>query len=351
MVIFFPAGTLNERPSSHLRVYEVADELEDRGFRCIVVESNFREDVKRCFLDEAPDGTVLYVQKMDVKQLKPAHFDEHIERCKLIYDVDDHDTSKDHLGMVTMADVVVAGSTFVQVETKAHNTNVHLIHSMTDTEVYPFVDRSSKPDDMPVKIVWAEHWANAYYEDFSEIAPALRKLKEEFDIELLLQGFRADNHPDLASRPALRGMVDKFLREVPFADVDYVMPVEEYHKSGVRRLQECDIGIVPFRSGRVGKAAQNLRSFMSMGLACVASYGNDHEYVIRDGETGLLAKRTGNYVDTWYGLLKSLVQDRICRLKIGKLASESVQSGFSRSVTIEKVASLLETLGEVPEEC
>jgi len=349
MIIFFPAASANERPSSHLRVYEVVDEMEARGFRCLVVDSHCREDVKRCFLDEAPDGSILYVQKMDAKQLKPAHFDEHIERCTLVYDVDDHDTSDAHLGMLKLADAVVAGSTFVLAEAKIYNTRVQLIHSMTDTEVYAFVDRSRKPEDMPVRIVWSEHWANTYLDDFTEIAPALRRLREDFGIELLLQGFRADDHPDLESRPTLRGAVEKFLREVPFAEVDHVMPVDEYIRKGVRRLQECDIGIVPFHANRVGKAAQNLRSFMSMGLACVASVGNDHEYVINDNESGLLAKRSGDYAATWYEMLRLLVTDRRKRLDIGRNASKDVQSKFSREVTVEKVVSMFRALGESPE--
>lgn len=346
MIVFFPAGTRNERPSSHLRVYEVHEELEARGFRCLVVDPYCREDVKRCFLDEAPDGTVLYVQKMDAKQLKPSHFDEHIERCTLIYDVDDHDTSDLHWGMVTMADAIVAGSTFVEEQVKSKNSNVHLIHSMTDTDVYAYVDRSRKPNDMPIRIAWAEHWANAYFDDFAEIAPSLRRLHEDHGVELLLQGFRADNHPDLKDRPAMRGMVDKFLRLVPFAEIDQVMPVEEYIRKGVPRLQGCDIAVVPFCANRVGKAAQNLRSFMSLGLACVASVGNDHEYVIRDGETGFLARRSGNYSNTWHKLVEALVIDREKRLEIGRKASESVMSRFSRQVSVEKVIALLEALGE-----
>ena len=349
MIIFFPAGTRNERPSSHLRVYEMYEELEVRGFRCLVVDPYCREDVKRCFLDEAPDGTVLYVQKMDAKQLKPSHFDEHIERCTLIYDVDDHDTSDHHWGMVTMADAVVAGSTHVEEQVARKNSTVRLIHSLTDTDVYAFVDRSRKPADTPIRIAWAEHWANAYFEDFAEIAPALRRLHADHGVELLLQGFRADNHPDLKDRSALRGMVDKFLREVPFAEIDHVMPVEEYIRKGVPKLQGCDIAIVPFHATRVGKAAQNLRSFMSLGLACVASVGNDHEHVIEDGETGLLARRSGSYADTWHKLVERLVLDREKRLDMGRKASESVLARFSRQVTVDKVVALLESLGEKSE--
>lgn len=346
MIVFFPAGTRDERPSSHLRVYEMHEELEARGFRCLVVDPYCREDAKRCFLDEAPDGSVLYIQKMDQKQLKPTHFDEHIDRCTIIYDVDDHDVSEEHRKMVEMADAVVAGSTFVLEDVRLRNGNCCLIHSMTDTDIYTFVDRRRKHPDAPVRLAWAEHWANAYFDDFAEIAPALRRLHEQYGVELLIQGLRADDHPDLESRPAFLGMVDRFLREAPFAEIDYVMPVEEYIRKGVPRLQACDMGIVPFQANRVGKAAQNLRSYMSMGLTCVASVGNDHDHVIEDGVTGFLAKRSGNYAETWFGLLETLVRDREKRLAVGERASQSVQSRFGRSVTVDKVMALLESLGE-----
>jgi glycosyltransferase involved in cell wall biosynthesis len=350
MIVFFPAGTRDERPSSHLRVYEMHEELEARGFRCLVVDPYCREDVKRCFLDEAPDGSVLYVQKMDQKQLRPAHLDEHLGRCTIVYDVDDHDVSEEHRRMVGMADAVVAGSTFVLEDARLRNGNCRLIHSMTDTEVYAFVDRSRKRPDAPVRLIWAEHWANDYFDDFAEVAPALRRLHERHGVELLVQGLRADGHPDLENRPALRGMVDRFLREAPFAEIDHVMPVEEYIRSGVPRLQACDIGIVPFKADRVGKAAQNLRSYMSVGLACVASVGNDHDHVIEDGATGFLARRAGDYAEAWFGLLEALVLDREKRLAAGELASRSVQSRFGRKVTVDKVAALLESLGERSEE-
>lgn len=349
MVVFFPAGTRDERPSSHLRVYEIESELESRGFRCLVVDSRYREDVKRCFLDEAPDGTVLYIQKMDAKQLKAGHFDSHIERCTIVYDVDDHDTSSDHLDMFRLADAVVAGSTFVEEEAKAHSSNVRLIHSLTDTDVYSFVDRSHKPDDMPVRIVWCEHWANEFCKDLMEVAPALRRLHADYGIELLLQGFRDDDHPDLESRPVLKGKIDMVLEEMPFAEIVHVMPVDEYINKGVKQLKGGDIGIIPFLEDRVGKAAQNLRSLMSMGLACVASPGNDQEHVIRDGETGFLAKRTGNYADTWFELIKMLILDRDRRLEMGRRASDDIQGRFSRKVTVDKVANLLEAMGEKPE--
>jgi len=88
---------------------------------------------------------------------------------------------------------------------------------------------------------------------------------------------------------------------------------------------------------------------MSLGLACVASVGNDHEHVIEDGETGLLARRSGSYADTWHKLVERLVLDREKRLDMGRKASESVLARFSRQVTVGKVVALLESLGEKSE--
>ena len=349
MILFFPSGTRDSRPSSHLRVYEMEGELEERGFRCLVVDSRCREDVKRCFLDEAPDGTIVYIQKMGAKQIRKAHLLMHKERCTVIYDVDDEDTGQDHFDMLRFADAVVAGSTFVEEEARSFNSRVCLVHSMTDCEVYSFVDRSRKPVDMPIRIVWSEHWANAYFEDFVEIAPALRRLQAEYNIEMVLQGFRADDHPSLTSRPDLRGMIDRFSKEVPFAEIDEVMPIDEFLDRGVRRIKECDIGVMPFHAQRKGKAAQNLRSFMSVGLACVATVGNDHDHVIRDGETGFLVGRTGDYANTWYELLKTLVLDREKRLQVGRAASDDILSKFSRQRSADKVAYFLQSLGEIPE--
>jgi glycosyltransferase involved in cell wall biosynthesis len=329
-ILFYPSGD-KELPSSHLRVYEVAKELESLGHSVTIVDSTYSDENKKVYLDLAESGTIVYVQKIRQKFHKPESFLPYKDKYTIVYDVDDfHDGQDD--GMIEMADTVVSGSHYVGDYCQKHNNNVHILCSITDTEIYKPANRDERSG--PITIVWTESFANAYLEDLSLIEQPMRKMHEKYNIRFVLQGMRENR--DIPN-PRYQNLLANFIRMFPYARVQKFMPIDQYLKEGIQTLRDADIGVIPFKPDRVGKAAQNMRSLMSLGLGVIGTPGNEHEYVIKHGETGLLASTE----EEWEEALERLITDKNLRLEMGKRASRYIKRTYSRKRYIEQIVQIL----------
>lgn len=329
-VLFYPSGD-RELPSSHLRVYEVADELEQRGHSVTIVDPTYSDENKKVYLDLAEAGTIVYVQKIGQSFHKPESFLPFKEKYTIVYDVDDfHDGQDD--GMMAMADIVVAGSHYVGEYCQKYNSNVHVLCSITDTDVYKPMEREGRSG--PPTIIWTENFANAYLEDLGLIEGPMRRMHEEYDIKFILQGLRENRH---IPNPRYQNLLANFIRMFPYAIIQKFMPIDQYLDEGVQTLREADIGIIPFKPDRVGKAGQNMRSLMSLGLGVIGTPGNEHEYIIKDGETGLLASTE----EEWDAALERLITDQKARLEMGKKATRHIKRAYSRKRYMERIIEIL----------
>ncbi len=330
-ILFYPSGNV-ELPSSHLRVYEVAKELEALGHTTTIVDPSLTDENKKVYLDLATAGTIVYIQKIGQKFHRPESFLPYKDKFTLVYDVDDfHDGIDD--SMIEMADLVVAGSHYVGHYCKQLNENVNILCSITDTEVYKYIDRKAKPKST-VQIIWTESFANAYLEDLSLIERPMRRLHEKYDIKFVLQGLRENRH---IPNPRYQNLVVQFLYMFPYAHIQKFMPISQYLTEGVQALNDSDIGIIPFKPDRVGKAGQNMRSLMATGLSVIGTPGNEHEYIIEHGKTGLLAATE----EEWEEALKRLITDRMLRLEMGYKASQDITKKYSRKRYIDQIVKIL----------
>lgn len=329
-VLFYPSGD-RELPSSHLRVYEVADELEKKGVSVTVVDPSYSDDNKKVYLDLAEVGTIVYVQKIGQKFHRPESFLPYKDKYTIVYDVDDfHDGQDD--GMIEAADTVVAGSHYVKDYCQKFNSNVHVLCSITDTDVYAPVNRDGRTG--PPTIVWTENFANAYLDDLSLIERPMRRAHEEHEVRFVLQGLRENR--DIPN-PRYQNLLANFVRMFPYAVIQKFMPIDQYLKVGVQTLRDADIGVIPFKSDRVGKAGQNMRSFMSLGLGVIGTPGNEHEHIIKHGETGLLATTE----EEWDEALERLITDRKARLEMGERASRHIERKYSRRHYMSRIIEIL----------
>lgn len=331
-IIMYPSGTV-ELPSSHLRIYETAKELSALGHDVVVVDPNFSNENKRFYLDLAESGTIIYVQKMSQSFHKPQNFIPYKHKFTIVYDVDDFHNGQDS-GLIEMADTVVAGSHYVADYCRQINKNVHIACSITDTEVYKYIDRTERPASRPLQIVWTENFANAYMEDLALVQKVMQRIYNKHKIRFVLQGLRENR---FFNKPNYRNLLVKFIQRFPYAIIQKSMPIERYLREGVQTLFDSDIGIVPFKADRVGKAGQNMRSLMSTGLACIGTPGNEHEHIVDHGRTGFLATTEAE----WEARLEQLISNKDLRLQMGRAAGEHVRNTYGRKRYIERICSIL----------
>jgi len=332
-ILFYPSGD-RELPSSHLRVWEVADELERLGFNVTTVDPTLPDPTKRAYLDLLEAGSIVYVQKISQRFHKPEYFEPYLNKFTIIYDVDDFHAGLDD-DMMSMVDTVVAGSHYIADYASQFNSNVCLNCSITDTEIYSYADRSVKPIDEPIRIVWTESYANAYLEDLTLIERPMRKMYEKYNIEFTLQGLRQNS---FIRNPKYHNLVVKFLHMFPYAKIQKFMPLDLFLVEGVGLIRNSDIGIIPFKPDRLGKAGQNIRSLMSAGLGVIGTPGNEHEHIITHGETGFLASSE----EEWEQALEKLITDRELRLRMGRKASDHILSTYSRAQYMSKIIKILD---------
>lgn len=329
-IIFFPSGDI-DLPSAHLRVYEVASELERRGYKTIIVNPSLSDEQKGLYLKHGSRGDIIYIQKIFQPFHNVKNFAPYREKYKFVYDVDDFHPNKENSGLTEFVDLVVAGSHYVAKCSKRYNKNVVVLCSITDTELYHPIPRNN---EIPV-VFWCEWYANAYLKDLELIEKPLNKLHKEIDFKLILQGWRKNKDIE---KTKYHNKIPIAKKMFPFAEFDFYRPLEEYKKEGVSVLLNSDIGIIPFSPKRKGKAGQNIRSFMSAGLAVMGTPGNEHEYIVKDGENGFLAATE----DEWYRKLKKLLTDQALREKFGRNAVKTIRENYSREVYVKKFEGLLE---------
>ncbi len=80
-----------------------------------------------------------------------------------------------------------------------------------------------------------------------------------------------------------------------------------------------------------------MRSFMSLGLGVIGTPGNEHEYVIKHGETGFLASTE----EEWEEALETLITNKELRLEMGKKASRHIKRTYSRKRYMEQIVQIL----------
>ena len=331
-ILFYPSGD-RELPSSHLRVYETAKELEARGVSVTIVDPKMTNESKKVYLDLAEPGTTVYVQKIAQSFHKAENFAPYKGKHKIVYDVDDYHEGKDNL-MIETADLVVAGSHYVMNYCRQFNREVHLACSITDTDVYHFIDRSEKSANAPINIIWTESFANAYLDDLSLIERPMRKMHEKYNIRFILQGLRENRH---IPNPRYQNLIANFIRMFPYCIIQKFMPIDQFLTKGAQIIKDADIGAIPFKPDRVGKAAQNMRSLMSTGLGVIGTPGNEHEYVITHGETGFLATTE----DEWEQALETLITNRKLRLEMGQKASKHISNTYGREQYMKQIVAIL----------
>ncbi len=208
------------------------------------------------------------------------------------------------------AKAVTAGSQYLANYASQYNSEVHVIPTVIDLDLY-----TTKQDrgNQPFTAGWIGSPSTSVYLDL--VAPALQRLAEEGPVRLILVG----------APP----------RTIPGVDIDVRAWSSERE---VADLLECNVGLMPLpdEPWARGKCAFKLIQYMACGLPTISSpVGANCEVV--DTETGLLPTTT----DEWLDALRTLRDDPDLRKTLGDAGRARVQARYSLQSQQQHVCDIL----------
>jgi glycosyltransferase involved in cell wall biosynthesis len=251
-------------------------------------------------------------------------------KAKLIYDFDDaiwlEDISHHNRlfkwlkrpqktnDLITMADDVIAGNSFLADYARKFNSSVSIIPTTVDTN--RFKPAEYKKQDYPVVIGWTG--TQTTLQHFQLAVPALKKLKEQWGDKI-----------------EIRLISDRKLEVV-----DFPLICKEWKlQSEVKDLQEFNIGIMPLPDDEwsKGKCGFKAIQYMALEIPPVVSPVGMNKEIIKNGVNGFLA----NTEKEWVQSLTKLIQFHVLREELGKAARDSIEEQYSVKSQMDHLISIM----------
>jgi len=222
---------------------------------------------------------------------------------KLIFNYDDaimySDKRPDRLSLshlipfrrtARIADMIIAGSTYLAAQSQKLNSNVKVLPIGLNTDNY--IVKKDQAKDGKICLVWIGSESTLDY--LGQIKPVLEEIGKRFDNVIL------------------RIIGDAFF------DLEN-MPVEKHlwsKDSRAYNLTTSDIGLGPLPSNPFteGKCSFKILEYSCSGLPVVASPVGTNSVFVKDGITGFLV---GNHQE-WLDRLAQLIEDSQLRLNMGQ---------------------------------
>jgi glycosyltransferase involved in cell wall biosynthesis len=312
-----------DRASFRQRIGIYIDSLQSAGINCRVekLPSDYLSRWRLFANARDFDGVFLHKKCLNF-------FDARILRKhakKLIYDFDDavmysprapQSDRTSHYRLfrrtATMADVVIAGNSYLAEHAVRFNNNVHILPTGLDIGRYN-ID-VQKQVDGKVRLVWIGSKSTLKY--LSLIKPVLKEVGSQF------------------SQAVLRIICDDFLdfKNIEVEKCNWSRQIE------VTELKQCDIGLAPLPDNRFarGKCGFKILQYAAAGLpAVVSSTGVNYEYV-QERVTGFLVSDTRQ----WYKRIAELIEEPDLRKQMGCKAGEHVKQ-FDSKIIGERLVSLI----------
>jgi len=211
-----------------------------------------------------------------------------------------------------LADVVIAGNSYLAEHAQRFNTNVKMLPTGLDTKAYK-VETKPKIDDK-IRLVWIGSKSTLCY--LMEIKPALEEIGSQFDnvvLRIICDDFFG-----------LKNMeVEKRLWSLEMQNFD---------------LATSDIGLAPLPDNRFtrGKCGFKSLQYAAAGLPTIASPVGVNSDYIHDGITGFLA--TG--ASQWTDKIETMAKNMELRKRMGQAGRDKVQN-FDISVIGKQLVELI----------
>lgn len=299
-----------DRSSFRQRIEIYLNALRDNGINCEIAVLPSGWLARRKLFKSARDFDAVFLHK---KRLNP--LDAFVLRRrarKVIYDFDDAvmysdkhpdvpdpKQLRDFQRTVGLADLIIAGNSYLAEHAQRFNDNVKVLPTGLDISQYDI--KITRPNDGKIRLVWIGSKATLPY--LKEIKPALEEI-----------GSRLKN-------AVLRIISDEFF------ELDN-MKVEKCawsQQTQARDLAECDIGLAPLADNPFarGKCGFKILQYAAAGLPSIASPVGVNAEIVTNGSNGFLAESHSE----WVNCICRIVHDEKLRLQMGANARQAVR-GF-----------------------
>jgi glycosyltransferase involved in cell wall biosynthesis len=237
--------------------------------------------------------------------------------AKIVYDFDDaiwiDVVSQNNKGLgwlknanktsriIAMADLVFAGNAFLADYALRFNSNVVIVPTTIDTDLY---QPNYHISDQPVVIGWSGSVSTI--EHFSHALPALEKIKERF-----------------GDRVSIKVIGDGNYRN----EVLQIKGLAWQHATELEDLRTFDIGIMPLPDNEWtwGKCGLKGLQYMALEIPTVMSPVGVNRQIIQDGQNGFLASTENEWIEK----LSILVEDSALRISMGRAGRQTVVAHYS----------------------
>jgi len=318
-----------DRASFRMRVAIHLGILRDNGINCEVVRFPRGFWARQRLFQQAADFDGVFLHKKRLSWLDAVSLRRRARR--VLYDFDDavmyrdrepERTSRarfrDFGRTVGLADMVIAGNTYLGEHASRYNTNVRVLP--TGVDLNPYREGGHRSDDGQVRLVWIGSAATLKY--LEGIRTVLEDLAGRFD------------------NLTLRMISDKYLDAMS-------MRTERCRWSGeteAAHLTASDIGLAPLPDDPFtrGKCGYKILQYQAAGLPVVASPVGVNAQYVRDGLTGFLAKDPVQ----WASRLGELIANAELRTTLGRAGRQDVEA-FDVGVIGSRLCALVaECLGK-----
>jgi len=219
------------------------------------------------------------------------------------------------LYLLKTADFVIASSPFLESEALKHNLAGRAAYVTSSVDVHHFRPRSVRPPNPKVVIGWTGTFSSQRFLD--GMAPMLRKLRETHDFEFRIVG--------------------NFDFEMPGVDLKVV----RFDKATeIADLEPFDIGVYPLwdETFVYGKSGLKAIVYMAMGIPVVASAVGATLLLYEHGEIGFMVRDD----EEWLAALKTLIDDRPLRERMGETARRVAVDNYSREAVQQQYLRILD---------
>lgn len=219
--------------------------------------------------------------------------------------------------IIRLADLVFAGNGYLADYARRFNKQVVIVPTTIDTEEY--APAPPKRENTAVCIGWSG--STTTIQHFNYAIPALKILKEKYGDRIVIRVIGDGNYTNEAL--GIQGMPWK--KDTELDD-----------------LRAIDIGIMPLPDDEWSKGKCGLKGlqYMALGIATIMSPVGVNSEIIRDGENGMLASST----EEWVEKLSLLIEDAELRSRLGKNGRQTVVDNYSVIAWRDRYVELFNSL-------
>jgi len=355
-ILFIAAHRPNRSPSQRYRFEQYFDFLKAQGYAC---ELSFILDEQDDIIFYSPGNIfkkiaitlksarirlkdvarsnefdIIFVQR-EAFMTGSTYFERKFSRsnAKLVFDFDDSiwllDTSdankiwqwmkssKKTGEIISASSLVFAGNRFLADYAKQFNPHVAIIPTTIDTKVF----KRKNPYSNNEKICIGWSGSHTTIKHFESGVPFLKKIKEKYGDNVY---FKVMGDPAYSNK------------ELDIIGIPWSSDTE------VAVLSSFDIGIMPLPDDQWVKGKCGLKglSYMALEVPTVMSALGVNTEIIQEGENGFLAQTEAEWVDK----ISRLIDSFELRKKMGTLARQTVETGYSHESQKNKYLQHFNTL-------